>query len=380
MLETLDTIPWSTLHHAYGEASDVPGLIRDRASPKKAIREAASWAFYANVYHQGTVYSATAFVVPFLLELLEDEQVKDKTDLLNLLDAIAHGSSYIDVHVRNEEERSTADFQQKLAEERGWVQDAKDAVGRGYPTYLRLLVGKKPRIRAYAAWVLANCQPYAEQVIPALQEFLMREEKQLVRASIILSLGHLMSATEETQTFFMRLLSEQTKPLLKISTAMAHAFSTKEATPGEVVQVLLEGYQQPQSVRKKFRRLPFAKVDMEASISKAFRSIGTSITPMVVPTLAHALKRSDSWSGLELVDNLLFLALGGKPISPEMTVADLTDMQREVLSTLVKSKNIWGLGNMGFAVGNFFPPQYDLDFSLWDRKDVAQFLLGKQSH
>ncbi len=35
MLETLDAIPWSTLHHAYGEASDVPGLMRDLASPKK---------------------------------------------------------------------------------------------------------------------------------------------------------------------------------------------------------------------------------------------------------------------------------------------------------------------------------------------------------
>jgi hypothetical protein len=101
---------------------------------------------------------------------------------------------------------------------------------------------------------------------------------------------------------------------------------------------------------------------------------------MVVPTLTHALKRSDCWSGLVLVDNLLFLALAGKTISPEMTVADLTNMQREVLSTLVKSKNVWGLGNMGFTVGHFFPPKYGLDFSLWDRKDVAQFLLGEKHH
>lgn len=92
MLETLDAIPWSTLHHAYGEASDVPGLIRDRASPKKAIREAAMWKLGRNVYHQGTVYSATAFVVPFFLELLEHEQVKDKAELLDFLDHIAHGS------------------------------------------------------------------------------------------------------------------------------------------------------------------------------------------------------------------------------------------------------------------------------------------------
>lgn len=380
MLETLDAIPWSTLCHAYGEASDVPGLIRDLASLKKAIREAATWKLSGNVYHQGTVYSATASIVPFFLELLETKQVKDKAELLDFLDAIAHGSSYLDVHCRKEEERNSLEFQHELAEELSWVQAAKDAVSSGYATYLRLLAGKKARIRAYAVWLLANCQPHAEQVIPVLQEYLTREEKQLVRASIILSLGQLMPVTEEAHAFFTRLLGEQTKPLLKIVAAMAYAFSAKEATPGEVVQALLEGYQQPRSIRENFRKLPFAKVDMEASISKAFRSIGLSIAPLVVPTLTHALKRSDSLSGLVLVDNLLFLALEGKIISHEMTVADLTNMQRKALSTLVKSKNVWGLGNMGFTVGHFFTPQYGLDFSLWSRNDVAQFLLGEGRH
>jgi len=316
MLEALDAIPWSTLSHAYGEASDVPGLIRDLASPKKAIREAATWKLTSNVYHQGTVYSATAFIVPFFLEMLEAEQVKGKTWLLHFLNTIAHGSSYLDVHVRDEEECDFPEFQQKLAEQLSWVQAAKDAVSSGYATYLRLLVGKRAKIRAYAAWVLANCQPYAEQVIPVLQDCLTREKKQLVCASILLSLGHLMPATDETHMFFMRLLGEQTKPLLKITTAMAYAFSMKEATPAEVVQILLEGYQQPRALREKFRQLPFADVDMEASISKAFRAIGFSIAPMVVPTLTNALKRSTSWSGLVLVDNLLFLALEGKIITP----------------------------------------------------------------
>jgi hypothetical protein len=60
VLEMLDAILWSTLHHVYGEASDVPGLMGDLASLKKAIREAAAEAFTSNVYHQGTIYSTTA--------------------------------------------------------------------------------------------------------------------------------------------------------------------------------------------------------------------------------------------------------------------------------------------------------------------------------
>jgi hypothetical protein len=374
MLEMLDTTPWHTFRHAYGEASDIPSLIRDLASPKKAIRRAAYSRFGSTVYHQGTVYSSTAYIIPFFLELLKAEQVKDKTWLLHFLVTITHGSSYLDVHCRKEEERNAPEFQHKLAEELSWVKAAKDGVSSGYSTYLHLLTVKRARLRAYAAWTLACCQSHAEQVIPMMQECLVREERQLVRASIILSLGQLMPCAGETRAFFTQLLQEQTKPLLKIVAAMAYVFSAREATPREIVQVLLESYQQPRSIREKFSTLPFAKVDMDASISNAFRAIGFSMASLVVPTLTRALKRSNAWSSLVLVDNLLYLALEGKIISNEMTVDDLTTMQREVLSALVESKKIWELGNMQFTIGRFFAPRYGLDVSLWNRKNVAKFL------
>ncbi|GHO46095.1 hypothetical protein [Ktedonospora formicarum] len=37
MLETLDSIPWSDLEHAYGEASNVPDMIRGLVSPEPEI-------------------------------------------------------------------------------------------------------------------------------------------------------------------------------------------------------------------------------------------------------------------------------------------------------------------------------------------------------
>jgi hypothetical protein len=379
MLETLDAVPWSTLSHAYGEASDVPGLIRDLASPKKAVRRAAYGQFGSNIYHQGTVYSATAYVVPFFLELLEAEQVKDKTWLLHFLNSIAHGASYLDVHCCDKEKRNSPEIQQQLAEELGWVQAARDAVSDGYETYLRLLAGKNPRRRAYAAWVLASCQSHAEQVIPVMQECLEREKKQLVQASIVLSLGQLMPFTAETRVFFEQLLRDQTTPLLKIAAAMAHVFCAKEATPEATVLELLDGYQQPRSVRGKFNKLPFAQVDLAASISNAFRSIGFSVAPLAVPVLMRALKQCGAWDGLVLVDNLLYLALEGKIITYEMTAADLTDMQREVLWAIVKSKEVWEFGNMWFTVGAFFAPRYGGTASARSREDLVRFLLGKDN-
>ena len=59
MLEGLDDIRWHELTHAYGEASDVPALIRDLVSPDQSRREAAYAALFANICHQGgTIYEA----------------------------------------------------------------------------------------------------------------------------------------------------------------------------------------------------------------------------------------------------------------------------------------------------------------------------------
>jgi hypothetical protein len=55
---------WHTLRHAYGFAGDVPELL-DQLSPDE---EAAVWAeLWSRVCHQGTVYSASFPVLPYLL-------------------------------------------------------------------------------------------------------------------------------------------------------------------------------------------------------------------------------------------------------------------------------------------------------------------------
>src|SRR5437660_1302427 len=101
MLETLSAVPWSELQHAYGTASDVPELIRALASPEQKVHEDALVYLYSRVLHQGSVYSSTPYVVPFLCELLAVPEVQNKVGLLNYLrataeSATAHASYYID--------------------------------------------------------------------------------------------------------------------------------------------------------------------------------------------------------------------------------------------------------------------------------------------
>jgi hypothetical protein len=65
MLESLDKIDWSKLNHAYGEASDIPALIRSLLSNDKKVRDGAMYELCGNILHQGTVYEASSYAVPF---------------------------------------------------------------------------------------------------------------------------------------------------------------------------------------------------------------------------------------------------------------------------------------------------------------------------
>jgi len=85
MLEGLDEINWSQLHHAFGNASEVPNWIRDLLSEDKRIRENAIYKLSENLLHQGTVYEASYCALPFLIELLKSTIIPDKAEIAMLL-------------------------------------------------------------------------------------------------------------------------------------------------------------------------------------------------------------------------------------------------------------------------------------------------------
>ncbi|HEX7307464.1 hypothetical protein [Lentzea sp.] len=87
----LDEVDWSRLTHAYGAADDVPDQLRDLLSPDAERRRKALWALNGNIYHQGTVYQATAHAVPFLLEVLAAPGCAERPELLDLLSGIVTG-------------------------------------------------------------------------------------------------------------------------------------------------------------------------------------------------------------------------------------------------------------------------------------------------
>jgi hypothetical protein len=65
VLNDLDSIDWSSMGHAYGPASEVPGWLRDMAAADPGVRRAAFDDFYGAAHHQGDVYACTTASLPF---------------------------------------------------------------------------------------------------------------------------------------------------------------------------------------------------------------------------------------------------------------------------------------------------------------------------
>jgi HEAT repeat protein len=189
MLEKLDSIDWSSLSHAYGEASDVPDIIRALASDDPETREEAISELHGNIWHQGTVYEATPYAVPFLIELLKADTVKGKDAILGLLSSIAEGSSYLDVHQDMDYffgERDTLEFSVKLAQEFDFVRLSHEAVVEGLPVYLALLSDADVETKLWSLYTLSTCLERAEAIKTALWERFAVEENPQVKASLLL--------------------------------------------------------------------------------------------------------------------------------------------------------------------------------------------------
>ncbi len=74
---SLDSPSWSELEHAYGNASDVPHLLRQLRDLPAAEGESEPWfSLWSALAHQGDVYSASFAAVPHVVAAAERNPTK----------------------------------------------------------------------------------------------------------------------------------------------------------------------------------------------------------------------------------------------------------------------------------------------------------------
>lgn len=154
-LSRLQAIPWQDLKHACGPATDVPGLIKALAQPDQKLRDAAWQELYGSLWHQGTIYEATGHAVPFLIRLLDVDEVQEKHKILIYLTYLFCGRSYLERHGSHlGRDVSQGDFEHQLQAELAWVNATQQAVTAGLESYIQQLYGTAIKTRIAAAYLL----------------------------------------------------------------------------------------------------------------------------------------------------------------------------------------------------------------------------------
>jgi hypothetical protein len=68
---SLDSPYWASLQHAYGNASDIPALLRQLKTLPSAEGNAEPWfSIWSALAHQGDVYTASFVAVPHVVSVL----------------------------------------------------------------------------------------------------------------------------------------------------------------------------------------------------------------------------------------------------------------------------------------------------------------------
>lgn len=196
----LDRIPWKDLTHAYGSAADVPELLWELRTSTAFDEGSPLWELFGNIWHQGTVYEATAYAVPFLIELVSNPRTPNRTGILSLLAEIAQGSSYCDSHKPDE-----PSIEVKRQQELSWVRQAHNAVDAGFDSYLQL-TQEKDDLKYAAANVLSRL-PNRKVVVAGILQSMFKEASSLkYRCGLLVLLGLTGDVSHETLKFLVNVI------------------------------------------------------------------------------------------------------------------------------------------------------------------------------
>lgn len=193
MLEDLDKIDWAQLHHAYGEAGNVPNLIRKLLSQDRDEREEANENLFNCICHQGTIWEATSYTIPFLLELVKTPETPDKLEIVFLLASLAIGRHALHGVLEDEKRRQTWT---KIMADRGRILEDEVKKGQGYEAAIHSEFAKEfslfypylfddlYAIRDYVAQVFREYPEFRAETLPLLKKALISESDEFARESM----------------------------------------------------------------------------------------------------------------------------------------------------------------------------------------------------
>jgi hypothetical protein len=312
VLAGLDAIQWNNFHHAYGAASDVPDQLRALLSKHREARGKALYELFGNIWHQGTVYSATPVAVPFLIEIVTETTSADRADVLGLLGAIAESTD--------------------------GPRTAHDEVARHADALRNLLRDSAPEVRAAAAYVLGQLAEHAAAIAPAIRATIERESDALARAGMLLALVPLGGTQPDDIAWLDRRFASTHDERERFAVAVALAHAAGAATADVVIDVLAMACTTPHANEKRFVGLSW---DVNGSYlpREALVAAGQAAYRALPILLDQLLATHDGVTASFLLEDPLAIAFGPEPHS--QLPRELDAHQHRVLVAVAGAGWLW---------------------------------------
>lgn len=370
MLEGIDHIDWASLEHAYGDASDIPLLLRDLAEGREHVTD----ALWASVFHQGTRYSASPAVVPFLVQILGARPAPSiAIFILQYLHHLAMGYP--------------TDLFPRKVDADAWEADLRTID----PATIHARPPEKP-YRAYEAWLrtadrywatksylaveavideLAHCVTHehvtvALEAIALLASFPRARHRTMstliaalegdndTRGAALVAIAHLGETTPHTRASLALEGDDEAHALLRLHAAVAIAIGP-EPIDERVVATLTTPLG---SLAKRESR--FAGT-MSALVSAALMHVPPTHREAVVNALVAQHEDADGLTCLQLSRDLLELVF---PARAPTAAKELTPLQRTAIEAIVRSRG-WQWGNYSSLMKAFGLPTKKDELAAW---------------
>ncbi len=328
-MDELGQIPWSHLTHAYGPADDVPGLLRSlkTASPDLQREESPLWQLFGNIWHQGTVYEATSYAVPFLIELAADPNTPDRTGILHLIACIATGHRAVHGNRNNEPE-----FEEEKARECAWVTNARRAVVEGVDSLVEM-TSEDSAIRLAAANVLARLPEQKAMIGPLLRHLLSGETRSIFRIGLLLLMGITGDRSDPTlEVLNAAANDEDASQRHAAAVAIAHLCPTplSDAAKAAVIEAI-----HAHDLSTSFEDLPWS-ADSEVDRNQLLACLEPADREEVAKTIIVTMEKGESNSaGVHTLVNHLFpQAKVGQ--TPRRKASELSQLQARAVRAMVQ--------------------------------------------
>jgi Leucine-rich repeat (LRR) protein len=363
MLERLDDIDWGALTDAFGPATAVPQALRGLIAFDADEREAALFRLYDGLCHQQcTVAEATAYAVPFLLELSDADAVPDRDRILRLLGDIVRASAPADEREDfddDDEGPGKPDVQEQIETELTWVRQARTAVWRGLDLYLRLLDDDDRQLRCAAAYVLSFLAHFAAAEIPdpmlprdpagrvarALRDRLLRERDEFVKTNLVFALGALTETHPDARAPLADLVWGPAGRRVRLAAAM-NLVGDDGTVPEPALDVLVEALARYRETDNMFQDVPWFDGYLRFYLIDRLCRLGPEFLPRTLPALLGALRAGSAYTAESDARPILRLVFDDQEVPEDLRGEDLTEPQRQVLKVLAENPTFWcGVNN-----------------------------------